>query len=91
MDEGKVSEVVERVARALFVKAWGEPNYWSEEEDEMEKVFRPNARVAIEAMEVPTEAMLTAACEVGPDTNSGCFDYDDARTVYAAMLGSALK
>lgn len=34
----------------------------------------------------PTDAMLAAACEVGPDTNSGCFNNDDARRVWAAMI-----
>lgn len=37
----------------------------------------------------PTEAMLVAACEIGPDTNSGCFSDDDARSTYRAMLAAA--
>lgn len=33
----------------------------------------------------PTPEMLEAACEVGPDTNNGEFNYDNARLVWRAM------
>jgi len=39
----------------------------------------------------PTEEILDAMCEVGPDTNSGCFDWEDARTVYEAMITASQK
>lgn len=34
----------------------------------------------------PTDAMLNAACAVGPDTNAGCFDTTHAEDVWAAMI-----
>ena len=37
----------------------------------------------------PTEAMLNAACESGPDTNNGQFSWGDAQEVWAAMLQAA--
>ena len=37
----------------------------------------------------PTEAMLWAASEIGPDTPAGRFDYSDARAVWDAMLAAS--
>lgn len=37
----------------------------------------------------PTEDMMLAGALVGPDTNNGQFGYDDARTVFVAMLAAA--
>jgi hypothetical protein len=37
----------------------------------------------------PTEAMLDAACENGPDTPAGRFDYSDARNVWQTMLAAS--
>lgn len=48
------------------------------------------ARAAIEAMREPTDAMLNAACEIGPDTNAGAFSYDDAYPMFRAMIDAAL-
>ncbi len=53
-------DMVERVARALFINAWGQPKDWLSEEDEMEGIFRPEARIVIKAMREPTPAMVEA-------------------------------
>lgn len=45
----------------------------------------PRVTVPVE----PTEEMLDAACNVGPDTNNGAFSHDDARAVFTAMLSAA--
>lgn len=45
----------------------------------------PRVTVPVE----PTEEMMLAGALVGPDTNNGQFSYDDARTVFAAMLSAA--
>lgn len=37
----------------------------------------------------PTEAMLDAACESGPDTSAGRFDYSDGRNVWQTMLAAS--
>lgn len=37
----------------------------------------------------PTDEMMLAGALVGPDTNNGQFGYDDARTVFVAMLAAA--
>lgn len=36
----------------------------------------------------PTVEMKDAACSIGPDTNCGQFDYDNASDVWSAMLQS---
>lgn len=43
----------------------------------------------VRAPREPTEAMLRAASEIGPDTPAGCFDYSDARAVWSAMLAAS--
>jgi len=37
----------------------------------------------------PTADQKEAACKVGPDTQCGGFDYDDADNVYCAMISAA--
>lgn len=39
----------------------------------------------------PTEAMIEAACNAGPDTNAGPFSCDDARAIYRAMIQAQEK
>lgn len=94
-----MNEMIERVALALFksiemadiadeetAKDFLE-NRWPERES----YYLLRARAAVRAMREPTESMLDAACEVGPDTNSGPFDWVSAETVFVAMIDAALK
>lgn len=37
---------------------------------------------------IPTNKILDAMCQVGPDTNSRCFDYEDAKRLYQAIVQS---
>jgi hypothetical protein len=80
------TSIIERVAAAMKSAEIGAPA-WSGQKE----VSLIMARAAIEEMRLPTEAMKNAACEVGPDTNSGQFDHDDASAVYTAMIDAALK
>jgi hypothetical protein len=88
-------EMVERVARALCAhdeldwEAQADP-MTSGSGDDNQAAYLSAARAAIAAMREPTEAQLNGACEVGPDTNGGCFSYDDARNVWVAMIDAAL-
>lgn len=86
-----MSEMVERVAKAIeaaglaYLKGQDDKTGWADVPDEL------FARAAIAAMREPTPMMRDAACDVGPDTNNGCFSYDNADIVYQAMIDEALK
>lgn len=49
------------------------------------------ARAVLMAVRDPGDGPLDAACDVGPDTNNGVFSYDDARTVFTAMIDAILN
>lgn len=82
--------MVERVARALCddtMKRWRSPVFMK---SEPWKEFIPAARGAIEAMRVPTEAMLEAGFhEIKPDGLPA--DKGDAAACFAVMIDAALK
>ena len=91
-----MSEMIERVAKAMAeatekmlpARVW---QHWEDMSMPAKAAYRVRARSVIEAMKLPTVPMLDAACLVGPDTNSGEFNYDDAANVYSAMINEALK
>lgn len=90
-----MSEMVERLAPLVYAAMWpgNDPAIpWSTIQNEAAKAPVYEAtRAIILAMHEPTEVMLIAGCEVGPDTNMGCFDDHSATSVYSAMIDAALK
>ncbi|MET3826593.1 hypothetical protein ABIC16_002286 [Sphingomonas sp. PvP055] len=74
-------EIIERVARALC-KADGHPENSRFEGKPMWVSYSDTARVAVEVMQNPTEAMAEAARDLGPN-------HDPIR-YYAAMITTAL-
>lgn len=52
--------------------------------------FIPDARDCLQALTDVDDKTLDAICAVGPDTNSGQFNYDDARNVLTAAIRSIL-
>lgn len=85
-----MSEMVERVARALY-HAHSRNKPYDILQPEFQRQYEKQARAAIEAMREPTEAMKNAMCEAGPDTNSGEFSWDDAATVWTSGIDAALS
>lgn len=74
-----MSEMVERMAKALLEVGCDEPNL-----DD----YRDMARAAIEAMREPTAVMIAAGDEVIPDNAT----YEDnAANAYRSMIDAALK
>jgi hypothetical protein len=86
-----MSEMIERVARALFDDEWpGEP--LEEEWDHNRDAWRQKARAAIEAMRQPTQAMK----DVYRDAilrESGILQESDGRLerIHVAIIDAALK
>lgn len=89
---------VEVMARTLFIRTWGEPESWADEEDELEVIFRPNAQAALDALDAlkaegwvvvprePTERMTLAGIQGLPfGTSSPAM----AAQTYRAMLSAA--
>lgn len=89
-----MSEMVERVARALSIADGNHPGACSNDEEEIPawKLYVKDARAAIEAMREPTAAMRHAASDVlwyeGLDEGQG---YPPPREAWQAMLDEALK
>ena len=84
-----MSEVVERVAAALWGISGGDEDAWAWDEcpEEQRAGYRIHARAAIEAMREPTESMWAAGDDLvpfGPDVA-------DPSAVYRAMIDEALK
>lgn len=85
---------LERAARALaFVTAdhkHTSDQWWDGLIDSEKEAAVDMARAVLMAVREPDEDMLTAGCEVGPDTNSGCFNFEDGKTVFTAMIDAIL-
>lgn len=99
-----VSEMVERVARAMLAKLVADDALWRamEDDDDLHHVpvdasvdLAGVARAALEAMREPTEVMVTAA-KIWP-TAPDDFEQDivmgnmDGVGIYRAMIGAALQ
>lgn len=92
-----MSEMVERVARAIYAAAWGfgHPPPTGVELEEA----RAQARAAIEAMREPTEAMEIAGMEAAPmflrDEGAqrvrSSPSTDDCAKIFKAMIDTAEK
>ena len=84
----------ERIARAAYAS-----HFHCSEDEWSNGGLPPSSRerylriadAVLAAMREPTEAMLDAACEVGPDTPYGGFGCDDATTIFQAMIDAAIS
>lgn len=74
-----MSEMVERVARAMFEADRG--GSWDDVRENSKAMWRSFARAAIEAMREPTEAMI----------NVGWRSMNDERLPWEVMIDAALK
>lgn len=91
-----MSEMVERVARALCLSKMNGPSYpegFRERRVEQNwHLFTDQARIAIEAMKEPTEAMLKVEMDLGGyGFGDGECDSADPREIWTAMCKEALK
>lgn len=91
-----MSEMVERVARALCAEAGRDPDKiaFPSEAFQLWRFYIKGARAALAAQREPTEAMLAAECDTvtgGRQRLSDYLDYVDARSVWRAMNDEALK
>ena len=86
-----MSEMVERVARAIYEDDFGGPDRtptpWAERDEEFRETVRSNARAAIQAMREPTSAMVEAA-DSRRDPRNGWLG---AISAWEAMIDAALK
>lgn len=77
MAETMVPEMVERVARGLFVRAFGDgPPTWDEATTLHRQLYIDDARAAIAAMREPTDAIATE---------------EDMKDVWRGMVDAALN
>lgn len=88
-----MSEMVDRVARAIYLSPLGghdDPSAprWDELRESHKDGFRDNARAAIEAMRLPTEAMVDAADTKDIETCQYCASGQEH---WQAMIDQALK
>ena len=99
---GEACEVIDRVAKALYVKSRGfnPPDRIPSDDAERRAwmKWRELARVALAAMKEPTEAMLMAGCTSGSDEYCNGEDGNwhewvnyDPTDVWCAMIDKALK
>jgi hypothetical protein len=82
-----MSEMVERVARAMFDQEWAGHKDWAQADAEDRAYWVGCARVAVEAMRVPTEAMKDRGFQFTADP---CWP-DDVGRAWAAMVDRALE
>ena len=92
-----MSEMVERVARAMYVSFKGLPQAqysWEDlahnANDPLVQNYRRMARAAIEAMREPTMKMLMAAHRIDSGNNA-LIEIDDLRDAWRRMSDEALK
>lgn len=80
----------ERLARAMCDGNWDAKNFnetpSGETPEEQREYWIGKAEAVLDALYEPSEGMLAAGCEIGPDTNMGPFDYDSALDVFKAMI-----
>jgi hypothetical protein len=86
-----MSEMVERVARAMFEDDQFdyEPKMPTWEETGAREEYRRKAKIAIRAMREPSEAMIDAAY-TGYDSEGFGIGRHDALTVWQAMIDATL-
>jgi hypothetical protein len=96
MDEVRTapSGLVDRVARAIFEarnRHTKRAGSWSDLPSHLGEPYFDEARAAIEAMRVPTEAMITEGCNSGEFEDRGdVVQPHAAKHVYTSMIDAAL-
>ena len=84
-----MSEMVERVAKAIYEKRNGQGcRPWSRQPSAHKFPYIEDARAAIEAMREPTEAMLTAGDDCCGEYGCGVWRM---REIFTAQIDAALK
>lgn len=72
-----MSEMIERVAKALCDEEWGGTQPWDRKPEGFRERYRMRARVAIQAMREPTEAMCAAVLVISHDLVEPGHVYDE--------------
>jgi hypothetical protein len=89
-----MNDMVEKVARALYASSGNAPIWWDHAGDETRYRWRQTARVAIEAMRHPTNAMLMAGYAAPSETGMADNQAELARMAmagpYGAMIDAAI-
>lgn len=85
-----MSEMVERVARAIFEDEYREPNSLRPDYTIVDNYYRRTARAAIQAMREPTDEMESVGFNAA---HQYCFEGDppDFKEGWRAMIAAALK
>lgn len=95
-----MSEMIERVARAMWAHEWGEHAEQQPFEASCREYWLDAARIAISAIRSPTEAMVAVGCEELPwgDEHGSVVSELDAQwrrealmPIWDGMLNEALK
>lgn len=88
-ENGK-SEMVERVAKAIWSDYWdGEGCSWAEMEESARQTALSMARAAIEAMREPNEAMIGMGMEADHRRRPGSTRPSAADAIWRAMIDAA--
>lgn len=84
-----MNEMIERVARALFVDGGGTAAEWNRTNPNS---WHQIAKVAIAAIREPNDALLEAGCHAHPEDNyhSGTTLIDIIRAEWVAMVDAAI-
>lgn len=69
------NEMIERVAIALKEAQWGKQTKWEDCDESFKIIKRLQALAAIKSMHEPTEKMLDAGCDIGPDRSPSEYWY----------------
>lgn len=85
-----MSEIVERMARALW-DACRIPVCFDAGNLRGQEKFRQLARIAIEALHEPTEAMIDAGADVGINFDEYRIGENASREVWGLMINAALE
>lgn len=88
-----MSEMVERVAKAIFDRGSVLQKPWEEADDGHREFYRSLARAAIEAMREPTEAMVdvVAPSLFLPGVTTPKSERRTASSIFTGMIDAALK
>lgn len=88
MTDQKAPEMIERVARALWLDYWdGDACAWEDAEESARETSRSLARAAFHSMMEPTDAMLRRGSAAAEFCDNGW----ESNATWMAMINSALE